>query len=121
MKSRCTNPNTRGYENYGGRGINVCDRWLNSYEDFLADMGRRPSPNHSIDREDVDGDYTPENCRWATPHQQSQNRRNIIKVQLDGETICLKEACRRTGVPYKAAVQRRNRGWSQERWLEPVR
>jgi hypothetical protein len=78
MKERCYNPNTKGYEYWGGRGIKVCDRWLNSFENFLTDMGERPTLKHSIDRIDNNGNYEPSNCRWATPHQQSQNRR-IIK------------------------------------------
>ena len=74
MKSRCTNPNEIHYERYGGRGISVCDRWQ-SYEGFLADMGRRPSPQHSLDRINNDANYDKSNCRWATKKEQANNRR----------------------------------------------
>lgn len=76
MLNRCLNPNNDAFQNYGGRGITVCERWLAAYENFLADMGRRPSSGHSIDRIDVDGNYEPTNCRWATAQQQQSNRRN---------------------------------------------
>lgn len=121
MLTRCTNPNSKSWADYGGRGITVCDRWANDYTAFLADVGRRPSPDHSLDRINTDGNYEPGNIRWADDFQQSGNRRNNITVAVDGEMVCLKEACRRVGVPYKAAVQRRRRGWASDRWLEPVR
>jgi hypothetical protein len=74
MMSRCANPNATGYEYYGGRGIEVCKRWLIP-ENFLADMGTKPSPTHSLDRINNNGNYEPRNCRWATPLEQTQNRR----------------------------------------------
>lgn len=74
MIQRCENPNSAKYSDYGGRGIKVCKRWRKSYANFLADMGRRP-PGHSIDRRNVNGNYTPSNCRWATAKEQRANQR----------------------------------------------
>lgn len=81
MKKRCTSAACKDFKLYGARGITVCPRWAASFEDFLQDMGLKPSPKHSIDRIDVDGNYEPGNCRWATPAQQANNKRNNRKEQ----------------------------------------
>lgn len=83
LKNRCSNPNDKGFINYGGRGISICDRWINSFANFYADMGNRPSANHSIDRIDNDDHYYPENCKWSTRTQQIRNRR-IYKNNKSG-------------------------------------
>ena len=79
MKGRCLNPKNHKYPSYGGRGITVCERWM-TFENFLDDMGNRPSLNYSIERKNNDGNYEPDNCIWATPKQQANNRRKRIWV-----------------------------------------
>lgn len=80
IRRRCYRPTDKWYHNYGGRGIQVCSRWF-KFENFLTDMGRKPSPRHSIDRVDNDGNYEPSNCRWATPEEQTLNQRPRKRIE----------------------------------------
>ena len=89
MLQRCYNPKHTNYRDYGGRGIKVCDRWRESFENFLADVGERPSPKHSLDRIKNDGDYEPGNCRWATRKEQHRNMRSNIRLVVNGRQVCL--------------------------------
>lgn len=89
MKHRCFNENSPAYKNYGGRGITVCDRWKNSFADFYDDIGPRPSPTHELDRIDNNGNYEPNNVRWATSLENGRNKRNNHRVTINGETQCL--------------------------------
>lgn len=84
MQTRCHNPNSTSYQDYGGRGIEVCARWRGSFADFYADMGPKPSKHHSIEREDVNGNYEPSNCRWATAAEQAANKRNTRRIDING-------------------------------------
>jgi len=86
MKRRCLDEKNNRYPRYGGRGIIVCDRWLNSFENFLVDMGVRPSKSHSIDRINNDGNYEPSNCRWADDKTQANNTSRTIKLNISGVT-----------------------------------
>ena len=96
MKSRCYNPKYGGYENYGGKGVKVCDRWRNSFEAFLSDMGPRPE-GATLDRIDSRGHYEPDNCRWATWTEQARNRSNNTRVG-DGRTLA--QVAENEGVNY---------------------
>lgn len=92
MKQRCYDENCEAYKDYGGRGVVVCDRWRNSFEDFFLDVGLRPSSKHSLDRHpNNDGNYEPTNFRWATKRQQAQNRRDNVVVEYNGEKMALAE------------------------------
>lgn len=117
MKERCHNPNNHKYPDYGGRGITVCPAWRESFEAFLADMGERPSTGHSIERINNDGNYEPSNCRWATPDEQSANRRNNIWVEWQGRRMILRDAIATAGLPRKSVERRLKRGWTLERAL----
>jgi hypothetical protein len=119
MKERCTNT---AFKNYGGRGISVCQRWADSFEVFISDMGPRPSPKHSIDRIDNDGNYEPGNCRWATNLEQARNRRTNRVITLDGESLCLVDWAKRTGVDHRTISERLRKGWDERRAvLTPAR
>lgn len=102
---------------YSDRGIAVCGRWRSSFDDFLADMGRRPSEKHSIDRIDNDGNYEPGNCRWATAEEQAHNKSNNRNFTLDGQTKCLSVWARELGISVVTLSARIDRGWDLRRAL----
>lgn len=100
IKQRCLNPRAPAYRHYGGRGITICDRWL-SFENFLADMGKRPSKDHSINRVDNNGPYSPENCIWATWLEQNNNHSKNRWLEHDGLKMTMAQWARRLGINYK--------------------
>lgn len=106
LKDRCTNPKDKSFARYGGRGIRVCDEWLQSFTEFYKDMGQRPSNSHSIDRIDNNGHYEPSNCRWATASQQADNRRNAIRFEYEGKSMSIRELSIQYGINYDTLRQR---------------
>ena len=116
MRARCSKPNHKSFKNYGGRGIHVCDRW-SVFTTFKQDMGSR-TLGGMLDRINNNAGYEPSNCRWATRKEQNSNRRNCIFVEVDGQVVTLKEACRRLGLTYRPVHKRiMARGWSVARAL----
>jgi len=115
MRNRCTNPKYIGYALYGGRGIRICPEW-SEFAAFLDDMGRRPSPQHSLDRIDSNGNYTPQNVRWATATEQSRNTRRNRWITINEETLLFSDWCQRAGIRPTLAYKRiKHHGWSVER------
>lgn len=117
IKSRTGNPNEPAYPHYGGRGITTCSRW-SYFVNFLADMGEPPSPEHSIDRVDTNGNYEPTNCRWATSKQQQNNRRNNRRITHLGLTLTTTQWAESAGINPTTLRGRLNRGWSLTEALE---
>lgn len=117
MIARCHRPNAQAYERYGGRGITVCERWRESYPAFLADMGRRPSKRHGLERKDNDGPYAPGNVVWATAAEQARNRRNTPLYEMNGERLCIKDWAERYGLMGRQVSPRLARGWGLRRAL----
>ncbi len=117
MRYRCKNPKHKGFHYYGERGIRVCKQWENSFKAFFKDMGSRPTLKHSIDRKNNDGNYEPNNCRWATPLQQRQNTGRSKNVTFNGITFCHSEWSRRFGGSRNLFYERLKLGWSLHKIL----
>lgn len=116
MKQRCTNPNLEKFKDYGARGIVVCDRWLDSFENFFEDMGPKPSKRHSIDRKENDGPYSKDNCHWALPIVQGRNSRRNHIVEIDGQRRCISEWVEFLKVPkWKPGQMLRKRGRNRDK------
>lgn len=113
MLARCLNPRVKEFKRYGGRGIVVCDRWIDSFDAFKSDMGERPD-GFTIERRDVNGNYTPENCHWADQTAQQNNRRNNVRLEFKGECLTLAQWGRRTGIHWSTIRNRVAVGWSIE-------
>lgn len=117
IRQRCNNPDNSAYADYGERGIALCQRWQESFEAFYADMGPRPTPQHSVERLDNSHGYEPDNCVWATMHTQTRNKRNNIMMTYNGITQCLADWSRDTGYPRTTLLNRKRLGWSDEEAL----
>jgi ribosomal protein S16 len=122
MRLRCTDPKHAAWPDYGGRGITVCDAWLDSPQQFLADMGTKPTPQHELDRKDNAGPYSPSNCRWVVRAVNCRNRRSNRLIEHAGETLPMAAWAERTGINKYALQKRLAAGWSAEKALTtPVR
>jgi hypothetical protein len=120
MKQRCGNPKRPDYERYGGKGVTVCERWKNSLADFVADVGPRPSPEHTIDRIKSTGPYEPGNVKWSTREEQSENRSNSMMVEFGGQTHCLSAWARLTGINFNTLRHRYRIGLRGEALFDPI-
>ena len=118
MKRRCYDKNHDSYKHYGGREITVCGRWRNSFENFLVDMGFKPTTKHTLERKDSLGNYTPDNCKWATWTEQLNNTRRNRVVELKGEKKTVAQWCRVLGLNYEKIMGRLKTGWAPEKAFE---
>lgn len=116
MIGRCTNPKSPDFHRYGGRGVQVCDRWTESFENFLSDMGERPE-GKTLDRIDVNGNYEPKNCRWATLSEQNRNKTSTPKLTFNGKTKSLAEWSDEVGLTVKIISWRVKNGWDAQKAL----
>lgn len=120
MIARCERPSDKRFYCYGARGIKVCERWRgeNGFQNFIADVGRRPVRGYSIDRINNDGNYEPSNCKWSTRIEQANNKSKNIYITYKGETKTLKEWSRELGLNYKNLWERMSYGWSFEKSIK---
>ncbi|KPJ34748.1 hypothetical protein [Burkholderia multivorans] len=116
MRTRCENPKYREFHLYGGRGITVCERWRESFENFLADMGERPD-GLTLERDRVNEGYGPENCRWATDQEQALNRRSNVRIEYQGRTQTISQWAEELNLNAGTLYDRAARGWPPERIL----
>lgn len=122
MKQRCSNSKQRGFKDYGGRGIRVCKRWLNSFANFFADMGPRPSPKHTLERKEVNGHYQPSNCCWALRKSQMNNMRTNHRITLNGVRMTLSQWAEHAEIPAASLSRRLGLGWPLTKALSvPIR
>ncbi len=119
MIERCHNENNKHFKNYGGRGIIVCDRWRESFANFFADMGERPSTKLTIERKTNDGPYSPENCVWETRAKQSRNHRRNVSLTLCGRTQVITDWAKEIGISVQGLQSRIAHGWSEEDIITP--
>lgn len=117
IKDRCLNPNVKGYENYGGRGITMHPAWINSFESFYEHIGDAPSKKHSVDRIDNSRGYEPGNVRWATVKEQGNNRRTNVVIEFQGKSLTIAQWSEELGVPEQLLYWRQKMGWTTERML----
>lgn len=121
MKRRCLKDYDSKSEYYKGRGIGICDNWVGSFESFLSDMGEPPTKSHSIDRIDNNLGYCKDNCRWATPKEQANNKSNNMKISVNGDVKNLCQWAEISGIKRETIKNRINRGWSEsDAVLTPV-
>ena len=116
MIERCRNERNDRFASYGGRGITVCVRWMD-FRNFLSDMGERPK-GRTLDRKDNDGNYEPDNCRWATPKQQQRNARRTTFVDYHGKRRVFRDLCEQLGIDHSTVAARIRRGWPIQKALE---
>lgn len=114
IKQRCHNPNYERFEDYGGRGIEVCERWRESFENFLADMGSTHKDGLSLERKDVNKGYNPDNCIWITLEEQAKNTRRTVVLDTPWGKMSVKEASEKSGIPYQTLIARKNKNYSME-------
>ncbi len=121
LRSRCLNPNSPKFRIYGGRGIKVCERW-DEFKNFISDMGQKPTPDHTIERVDRNGNYEPSNCVWATPKAQARNRSTNHILTVNGVSKTMVLWSEQSGIKLKTLAQRIRKGWSDsDAVLKPLR